>query len=274
MAEQLPPPPGPPVDTREFFFPGGGLSTLLVHGLTGTPYEMRYLGERLAAGGMRVLGVKLAGHASTPKDLAATTCEDWYRSVATGFDRLCEFDDPIVVVGLSAGAVLAARLTIERDSRVSGLALLAPAFFLAPAGQRMLRYAAWLGPLARHIRLRKSGSDIQDDHARAIHPNLGAMPLSGPISLMRLSARVRPQLGKIVQPVLIIHSRHDHTCPTSNVDLLTAALGSADRRVVMLDNSFHVITVDCDKQRVADEVVTFAERFRRERPARDASPAA
>jgi carboxylesterase len=54
------------VDINEFFFPGEGVSALLVHGLTGTPYEMRYLGERLTARGVRVRGVKLAGHASAP----------------------------------------------------------------------------------------------------------------------------------------------------------------------------------------------------------------
>ena len=53
--------PDPPdVDRGEFFFPGSGLSVLLIHGLTGTPYEMRYLGERLAATGLRVHGMR--GH--------------------------------------------------------------------------------------------------------------------------------------------------------------------------------------------------------------------
>ena len=63
------------VDTNEFFLPGAGVSALLIHGLTGTPYEMRYLGEQLAARGVRVRGVKLAGHAGTPEALGAVvTC--------------------------------------------------------------------------------------------------------------------------------------------------------------------------------------------------------
>ncbi len=50
-------------DTSEFFFPGSGVSALLIHGLTGTPYEMRFPGEQLASAGVRVCGVRLAGHA-------------------------------------------------------------------------------------------------------------------------------------------------------------------------------------------------------------------
>src|SRR5271156_4460014 len=94
------------VDTSEFFFPGSGVSALLIHGLTGTPYEMRFLGERLAAAGVRVRGVRLAGHAATPEDLAATDYHDWYESVAGGFEQLRSFGDPVVVAGLSLGAVL------------------------------------------------------------------------------------------------------------------------------------------------------------------------
>ncbi len=66
------------VDTHEFFLPGAGVSALLIHGLTGTPYEMRYLGERLAARGVRVRGVMLAGDAGTPEELGAAGYDNWY----------------------------------------------------------------------------------------------------------------------------------------------------------------------------------------------------
>src|SRR5271163_167146 len=96
------------VDTNEFFFPGEGVSVLLVHGFTGTPYEMRYLGERMAARGMRVRGVKLAGHAGAPQELGLTGYDNWYESVVLGLEELRQFGEPTVVVGLSMGAVLSA----------------------------------------------------------------------------------------------------------------------------------------------------------------------
>ena len=79
------------VDTNEFFLPGAGVSALLIHGLTGTPYEMRYLGEQLAARGVRVRGVKLAGHAGTPEALGAAGYDNWYESVVNGLEELRQY---------------------------------------------------------------------------------------------------------------------------------------------------------------------------------------
>src|SRR5437867_10682662 len=73
-----------PIDTNEFFLPGSGLSALLIHGLTGTPYEMRLLGERLMAAGVRVQGIRLAGHGSGPEELGEVTHANWYESVVEG----------------------------------------------------------------------------------------------------------------------------------------------------------------------------------------------
>src|SRR5271155_890263 len=130
MGDDDPHPSLSTVDTNDFFFPGRGLSALLIHGLTGTPYEMRFLGERLADAGVRVCGVKLAGHAVAAEELGATNNNNWYQSVVDGFERLRQFGDPIVVIGQSAGALLASRLTLDQSDAIAGLVLLAPAFFL------------------------------------------------------------------------------------------------------------------------------------------------
>ena len=250
------------VDTGEFFFPGARASVLLIHGLGGTPFEVHFLGERLAASGLRVCGVRLAGHASASEELGAATCEQWYASVVEGFDRLRRFGNPVVVAGLSMGAVLAARLAADRESEIAGLVMLAPAFFLPLWIRGPLKVLRTLGPLVDRIYLRGRGSDISDNDARAIHPSARLMPLSAVFELLKLSAAVRPRLKQIIQPVLIIHGRHDHTCPMRhNVDFLMKRLGSREKRAVILEDSFHVITVDREKERVASEATAFIHRL-------------
>jgi carboxylesterase len=251
-------PPLPAVDTGEFFFPGSRLSVLLIHGLTGTPFEMRFLGERIAEAGMRALGIRLAGHATSPEELGMTSHDNWYESVVSGFERMREFGDPIAVAGLSLGAVLAARLAADQGAAVAGLAMLAPAFFLPRVTRAALRAAAACGPLADRIYLASGESDIHDSAAREIHPRTKLMPLRAPIALTRLSAQVRTRLDKIGQPTLVIHSRRDHVCPCrANVGYLKRHLGTRSLRAVVLDESFHVITVDSEKERVAATVVEF-----------------
>ena len=262
------------VDTSEFFFAGAGLSALLVHGLTGTPYEMRYLGERLAAQGIRVRGIRLAGHAAAPEELGQATQENWYESVLRGFEELRGYGDPIIVVGLSCGAVLAARLAEDQPDAVAGLVMLAPAFFLPRSQTLALRAISVLGAMTKTIYLHNQrSSDIHDRSAVLIHPTCRLMPLSAPIELLKLSAIVRARLDRIRQPALIMHSINDHTCPAKkNVDYVMQHLGSAQKRAVMLNESYHVITVDSDKDRIYAEVLGFVEQFRaRQQPSANAA---
>jgi carboxylesterase len=253
----------PAIDTNEFFFSGARVSALLIHGLSGTPFEMRYLGERLAASGARVYGVRLAGHAATYEELGASTQARWYESVIEGFERLHRYGDPVAVVGLSMGAVLATRLAADQGEAVAGVVMLSPAFFLPLWVRGPLKALSALGPLADRIYLRSKGSDIHDAAARSVHPSARLMPLSAVFELLKLSAAVRPRLGRVTQPTLIIHSRRDHTCPIRrNVDFVMSHLGGADKRAVILEESFHVITVDSEKERVASEVIDFVGALR------------
>jgi carboxylesterase len=251
-------------DTSEFLFPGSSPSVLLIHGLTGSPYEMRYVGERLSAIGVRAMGIRLAGHRGPPEELGATGHQQWYESVVDGFERLRAYGDPVVVVGLSLGAVLAARLAEDQGDAVAGLVMLAPAFFLAPTRRIALGAVSALGNLAHRIYLQGSTSDIHDTGARGIHPGIRLMPLSAPLSLIELSSIVRSRIDRISQPTLVMHGRRDHLCPwRRNVNFLVSHIVGGNCKAVVLDDSFHVITVDIEKDRVATEICDFMAPWRK-----------
>lgn len=265
--------PHPPqADTNEFFFPGQGISALLIHGLTGTPFEMRYLGEQLASAGVRVLGVKLAGHAGAPEELATVTHANWYESAVEGFERLRAYGDPNIVVGLSMGALLAIRLAIDQPEAVAGVVMLAPAFFLGRRSRFVLRALRPAAKLADVLFFHQpGGADIHDAAARGSHPGSRLIPLRAALNLLELSDYVRPKLSAVAQPALLIHSRNDHVCPfATNVAFVMGNLGSQQKRLVALEESFHVVTVDSEKARVAREVVEFITPFRAGAAARSA----
>src|ERR1019366_7219228 len=172
------------------------------------------------------------GHAAPPEELGAAGYDNGYESVGNGLEELRQYGEPNVVVGLSAGAVLAARLAADQSEAVAGLAMLAPAFFLPTSTTIMLRgVRGILGSFVDRIYLlNPGGSDIHDAIARSIHPSCRLVPLSAPMKLLDLSAVVKPMLAHIAQPAL--------------------------------EESYHVITVDSEKERVAGEVIEFVERFR------------
>ncbi len=253
----------PSLDVGEFSFDGREASALLIHGLTGSPYEMRYLGERIAQSGFRARGVCLAGHGGSPEALARTSFEDWYKSAEQGFDELRSHGDPVVAVGLSMGAVLAARLACERSDEVAGVAMLASAFYLNRSAEFALAIARYFGPFARRFHLAGNGPDIADPETRRVYPRVTLMPVAAALELTQLSAHVREKLDNIRGPAIIVHSRQDHVCPyRRNVSLLMRQLAVPDKRLVTLEESFHVVTVDRERERVAGEVVAFLKKCR------------
>src|SRR5262249_31191155 len=147
----------------------GTVGVVCVHGFTGTPYEMRYLGDELARAGFAVHGLRLPGHGTSIADLDATTWSDWARAVELAFDTLATRCRRVAVVGQSLGGLLALHLAAHRRD-VAGVAALATPLWLDGLGGRV---AAWVerGGL-RWIRAipKLYGSDCRDPHVRRENP--------------------------------------------------------------------------------------------------------
>jgi carboxylesterase len=237
---------------------------LLLHGLTGTPVEMAPLAAALE-GRYPLWVTRVAGHATDVADLAETSWLDWYASAEAGLRALSAAAPRIVVVGLSMGALLGLRLAIEHRDLVAGLGLLSPAVALQRGvlrrSSRFLHALAALdarsgvlrGRLAR-VRFAKRGSDISDPAVRATHPGYREVPLRALLNLLLLQRVALRDAARVTQPVLVVHATHDHTCPIAAARALYARLGSRDKRLVVLEESFHVVTVDRERARVAAEV--------------------
>src|SRR5512143_1445014 len=168
-----------------FDLPGGPDAVLLLHGLTGSPFEVRYLAERLAEAGMRCRAPRLAGHPD-PRLLARTRWRDW---VAGARDELLRLGGArrTFVVGCSMGALVACALAHDHPDRVQGLVLLAPALELQLHG-RLGALLARLGPISRIVVPKEAGSDVRDPEMRERNraPTLGGVPLGAVAELAAL----------------------------------------------------------------------------------------
>ena len=115
----------------------------------------------------------------------------------------------------------------------------------APYGVKNERVRAWIERELRTRRISSAGSSVIGiAHMREHH---------------RLMRHVRRQLGRVVcDHVLALHARQDEVASVGNLDLLARGVRSSSFRAVVLGDSYHMITIDNDRQQVVREAVDFA----------------
>jgi len=235
--------------------PRAGLApaVLCLHGLTGTPYEVRAPAEALAEAGFYCEGPLLPGHGTTPQALARVSYMEWVSAVVAAHDALAERHERVYAVGLSLGGLLALALAERRPLR--GLVALAVPLDL---GWVVHHGVPWLHRIVRQL---PKTPAILDVEARLRHPGYDRMPLAAVNQLLRLAAEVRAGLSRVEAPVALIFSRLDPTVPVRNADLLLRLLPPGDRELHWLERSGHVLPVDFEQAVVARRVVEFLARL-------------
>lgn len=262
----------------EYLWRAGGSGVLLVHGLTGTPNEMRFVARGLHEQGFTVHAVQLAGHCGTAADLVATGWPDWYASVEQAAVGLRAEVDHLFVAGVSMGALLALELAIRRPELVAGVALYGVTFrydgWAVPRSARLSFLLPWgtaLGIGRKRMFMERFPYGIKNERIR--HWIVGPMlagdsaasglpgnPWPSLAELVRLSRHVRRRLDRIRAPCLSIHSSEDDIASLSNVATLTAGV-AAPVESVLLDDSYHMVAVDQQRGIVIERSAEFFARI-------------
>ncbi len=240
-----------------FFFGGGSTGCLLIHGFTGTPNEMRGLGEYLAARGLTALGVRLAGHGTTVEDMEKTTWPDWYASAEEGLTELQKQCDEVFLVGLSLGGGLALHIAAHRP--LAGVVAMSTPITVA---DWRLKYVGVLKHLVRFSR-KKANNGLRDPTARARHVGYNRIPTRCAESLRDFLRLLDDELPRVTVPTLLLHARHDTQVPPENMPYIYSRISSADKKMVWLENSDHVITEDYDKEQAFAHTYAFIRQHSR-----------
>jgi carboxylesterase len=241
----------------EFELAGGPDAVLLLHGLTGSTFELYPVARRLHAAGMRCLAPVMAGHGGSPRELVGVPWAEWVGKARRDLARL-EGARRTFVVGCSMGALVACALAHDQPARVDGLVLLAPALELTSSG----KLGALLGamPFLRGTIIpKRAGSDVSDPEMRRRNPCMDAVPLAAVTELLALEAHVDRQLPGIAAPTLVVHGARDHTVTLAGARRLARRMGSGPAELVILRRSWHLVGIDVERDRCADEATRFLE---------------
>jgi len=256
-------------------FPGGRVGFILIHGLGGTPIEMRYVAQGLARAGHTVHVPQLAGHCGTAEELCATGWADWYASVEEEHNRMGAHCHTIVVCGLSMGAVLALHHAARYPREVSAVGLYAPTLWLD--GWGIPWYTAlfglitqkWCADLVKFAERDPWG--VKDLRLRALveqaiksgdssKAGIAALPGSLMLEMRWLVQHVKQEVGRVRQPALIVHPREDDRASLRNLNYLQTNLGGLVETTV-LDDSYHVVTLDRQRQLVVSRTLDFVSQL-------------
>jgi carboxylesterase len=248
------------IPTAEPFFLLGDRAKpacLLIHGFTGTPKEMRWMGEFLNEHGYTCLGIRLTGHATDPEDMIRSNWTDWTASVEDGYSLLRSFTDNIFLVGLSMGAVLSLLMSTRLD--VMGVVSMSAPYKL-PDDPR-LRKIDWIARIVAYMP--KNGGDASwfDKEAWKGHISYPENPVRSIGQLNKLLGEMRAALPKIHVPVSLVHSRDDKYVPPENMEMIYNDLVNAlDKTKLYITGSGHVVTRDAARRQVFESALEFLRR--------------
>lgn len=260
-----------------FYERRGEDAVLLIHGLTGTPAEMRLIANRLTQRGFSVMCPQLAGHCGSEEDLKRSKWQDWYLSIDHAFEALKHEHTHVYVSGLSMGALIALKLADEKGQRVDGLGLLSTTFFYDGWNMPRLK-RKWVLPLVLYSPLRYFLSwnetppyGIKCERTRAMvcavlesrdalaSEKVGIFRTSA-ITIhesMRLIRAARKALPKVYSPTLIIHANEDDMASVKNVHYVEKRISSRKVETFFVDDTYHVLALDKRRNEVAQRLADF-----------------
>ncbi|TMV92057.1 alpha/beta fold hydrolase [Thioclava sp. BHET1] len=238
-----------------FAFEGNETGVLVIHGFTGSTQSMRYLGQSLHERfGFTVLGPCLPGHGTSPDEMSKTGYLDWLGAVERALEALAARKKRVFVTGLSMGGTLTLNLAARFPKLVQGIAPISAAAGPLPDG-----FVDLLALNPRPERVPGIGSDIKQEGV--VELAYDETPVNCVVELAALVLMTSNMLHRITCPTLVIQARDDHVVPQANEMVIVSKISSNDIRLQRLDESYHVATLDNDKDLIVARVGGFFEEL-------------
>ena len=271
------------IPNTSFFLPGDKNLCFLIHGLTGTAKEMGSIAQRLNKQGFSVATPLMLNHDKSISCLKRTSWNELYNSVRNEFIKYTNDYENIFVAGLSFGALIGILLAYEFPNKVKALNCFSPTLFYDGWGNpksRFLLPLVYKTPLKywfyfkeeypyglKNERLRsKVESFYKDaklfDYSKVHLYGYPVIPVSCMYQNTLLAKKVKSVLKNIHTPIQLLQARDDDVTSTKNSYYIYNHISSQDKNIIFLENSYHIITADQERDKVAEKTVAFFEKHK------------
>jgi len=231
----------------------GERGVLLLHGFTGTPAEMKYLGQNLIDDGYSVVIPRYPGHGTSLQEMAGTGFADYLRCARESLIELRHHCRAVSVAGLSMGGIIG--ILLAREFPLEKLVLLSTPCTLK---ERAIYLAPLVGVFKKILWIEDPTRGVNSNEARrhylCYHQG---KPVRPAWQLFRAIKKAMKALPRLTVDTMIVQSLGDTVVPQRSIDYIYERLGSAKKEKLFLEISNHAITVDYEKDYVAGEVSRF-----------------
>lgn len=214
---------------------------LLVHGFISSPAELTAYGKHIHALGFNVLGCRLAGHGTSPCDLATRHWEDWLDSVRRSYEILAAISPRVIVVGFSAGATLALLLASEKPDKLKAVALICPALKVQDKKINLASVAHAVTSFTSNFLKGAAAFKFRRSHTGQPDTNYQSIPLSALAELKALMAKARNKVPEIKTPLLIMQSKNDPVVIGDFADTIMEKVTATEKELHWVDTDTHHI---------------------------------
>jgi len=273
-------------NTKEnaIFLKSSKKAVLLIHGITGTPAEMNYLARAIHKAGYTVLCKTLPHHCASLNELKKVTWQEIFQFCQEDLHRLKTDHPKVFVAGLSMGALMGIHLAYKFPQEVSGIIALSPTLFYdgwAINKGQLFMPLVWHIPFLRNainirenypyglkdeflrenIRKFYSQAKINDPGGKSVLFGSPFFPLACLYQHSLFMKIARKEFAQVRQPIIILHARQDDMASLRNAEYVFEHIGSADKKLIVLEDCYHMIIIDKERERAAQEVINFLNRL-------------
>lgn len=225
---------------------------IFVHGFTGSPISMRPWADFFSAKGYTVSVPLLPGHGTTPEDLNQVKWQEWPAKVEAELHWMLQSGVTPFVFGLSMGGGTTLHVALRHSSTLAGIVLVNPMIHVKAVPHQL----AWA--ISRFQKMRSSvGDDIKKPGVT--EHGYDSLPAVGVYQLLKMLSYTRKRLHDVTAPLMLFHSKDDHTLPVSNTEIIMKGIGSISKQRIELVNSYHVATLDYDQDIIFENSLIFVE---------------